>query len=483
MARVFVNEQLVLDTTPADPEQPRPDEAFVSQPVPLTAGQAVPIRVEYVYDDRQIARSVAGLRIRERMLHPMLVLAWSTGNASPEIIPATAYTPPEADQGEAARGVRAEYFAATDFQQPAGTRLELGVNFISSFWAPAVALYEQQTDAVLAEYFEQLTGQAYRTLTSPDPAAGPAFVWNPAWGMEYARLATVTDGPNRQVLLGKLLGNVDFAPAQPVPFALTWRSLVMFPGDGPLQLLAAWADAWPKPQAEIPPQPHPLMFARFHDAHQMIGQCLRQNYRERLDKLIADELVDDAGFPRLRLVCIAAIALVDDGRGGEVPGLVAPHLDDPTLSDAQKSAWLSARALCSEILTQEPYYPAVALPDFEAAVLATNDPEWKFYAAREAIARRICLNQCDQALTMIEDARGWFSDPAMTAELDQFQAHAERLEPLFEEYDAAQQLAAQRAADNTHAARLRERIEKAQTRGDSALAAKYQQQLEQLDTQ
>lgn len=233
------------------------------------------------------------------------------------------------------------------------------------------------------------------------------------------------------------------------------------------------------------------MFARFHEAHQIIAQCLRQNYRDRLDQLIADELTDDAGFPQLRLVCIAACALVDDGRGGEVMGLIPSNLEEPTpadagaagLGDAQKSAWLSARALCAEILTQAPYYPAVALPDFDAAVQATSDPQWKFYAAREAIARRICLNQCDQALAQIEQARGWFSDPAQTAELDALQAHAQRLGPLFVEYDQQQQLAAHRAADNAHAARLRERIDKAQTRGDSALAAKYQQQLQALDQQ
>ena len=144
--KLTVNGQVVLDSGVGEGAS-----KFFSQPVYLVAGQKVPILVEAIHNVAQTPTNVIDLSESA----PMVVFSWATGSADQQLIPPTAFQPPDgfAEAGE--NGLKGEYFADVVHTDLVLTRLDPSLDFVRS-WPPVAPIHHEDENAVLTAMKEQV---------------------------------------------------------------------------------------------------------------------------------------------------------------------------------------------------------------------------------------------------------------------------------------------------------------------------------------
>lgn len=477
--KVWLGEQLVLNTTKASLGGARSERPWQSTPVAMVAQQPVSLTVEYIYNQSELENLVA--TDGEVFLFPFAVLSWAQGETRPVLIPKDACTPPKGYDTQALSGLKAEYYSDITHTTLVQTRLDPGVGML---W-PTV--YRQHLHRSIAPYQPEaladvITVAYQRSLR--DEFAPEALI-----SEEYRKLLIRRVSFELNAWEGlELLDRLSRSPAVLARMAVgaelfwVWEGLGLIPGETRVRLLANWSQANPEVRARVFPNPRDYAyFYANHSDYQQIGRWLRSPDDTDLNTLIDNHLENPDGSCRLNLFLIIAHALLEDDKHQRIRDLVAAQLaESPARSDVTAS-WLIARAWAEEAVSGVQTRVTEALPHLDEAFLAATSPEMKFRVLQEIYPRLICLGRTDEAIQQIDASLSQYTSESQQQTLRELRDQATSMAPLLVAWNESQQQKKAQSQKKVLIKSLTGRIEKAEARGDAAAAQQYRDQLNALE--
>ena len=163
--KIWVDGKLVMDSAPPGPGLNEGNlDRFRSQPVSLTAGQKTPLRVEIELDsahlqhiDRPDVQFGAGL-------------LWESAQLTRQLVPESAFSPPDGYGEGAPAGLKGEYFEDPKLEKLVDTRLDPAIDMFWDKVAPVVK-YPDRYQAVLAVVLARSKDQMTAGKLTPDLVA------------------------------------------------------------------------------------------------------------------------------------------------------------------------------------------------------------------------------------------------------------------------------------------------------------------------
>jgi hypothetical protein len=473
--KVWVNEQPVLDSTPqpnATPDQLR--QRFTGKPVTLTANHPASIRIEFSHNaERAVMTDIEA--------YPVAVLLWKSpadANQEPQIVPASALSPPEGVAGQAA--LQGEYFRSAGFQ-PADlvvTRLDGPIDFIwpglDDFWTwrQVAPVHEAQWNAVYAATIGRLTEPTYIA------------------GLSGAELQEMLLSGGRHVLgaarASQRIQILDNLLAQPEKLAALDAHLVgrivkhtyMLPGDRHVKLIGTWGSSRPQPRAELG-----SMFGWEEGTYEWnnlqfywhIGHFLTGDHFADALQLWEEYITKPGGECNLSVAYVTAWAAREEGKANLYTERIGEALENETLTGDQRLTWLLARSYGEGVMVDGPARPTRGMESLQEAMLVAQTDDYKFWALQEMVARLGSHGSAEEANTMLDQYADRFATAEQQGAIRAWQVKIGELDALYGRHRDDQKVAQQREQQAAYVATLRYRLANAQERGDTADAKRYQQ--------
>jgi hypothetical protein len=476
--KLWIDNRLVLDTTAAvtraedhDQTPPAKDDApFSSQPVALTAGQPVPFRAELVFD-RDRLKEIKQFPERK---FPIAVLMWQAQSLARQIVPADAFLTPAGFAAESTTGLKGEYFSDANFSQAVGAFLDPGVQGIWNDTA-VVATYRDVRSAILADSRSQLLDESNFAKSTA------------AERQEFAREVVTRffrsmPALDRMALLNRLVQHPQTtAGLSPDNVGTIMGDSFMLPGQEDVELAGVWSSQHDPPPFEIAPYPgqRPDGFrARNYEPYEAIGIWLASYDASDAEKFRADYLEKADGNVNLSAAYLLAHAAHHGRTTRPLKEELDRHAADPAVTGDKRAGWLLARAYAAEVATAERPKPYLGLPFLEEAELLAESSEWQFRIKQELVARLVSLDRAAQALPLITAAAATFNEPALRTAIAQWQTQAVQMTDYYRQFRISSAAAQAAAARQAQLKELQRRFERANARGDIALADRYRARLE-----
>lgn len=430
-----VDSEVVLDTTNADRRNHESNAEYLSRPVALGAGQAVPFEMEFRYDaDRMYAdNTFPGL------MFPVALLTWQTTNGKPQLIPNSVFG------GEAGGevGLAAEFFSDANLATLVASREVPSPQLIASHWD--VLSTEQDRK-------EEVVQHAIEALVSGDALAQSNDV-NGLVGGKLSQLLRHCSAEQRTAILARLTSDPTLL-AQLTPDSVrgVLPHLSMLPGDALADFLVAWfASRSPEPAkvAAYPGWQGDGFIGQSYDRYGWIGNFLIQGNWKVAKQLIQEGLVNDDGSCNLMAVYCLTHAANLEGKLGQLLEPMQRAIDDESLSGDAQATWLLGKAFVEEYSAGGFPRPALGLQHLEHASLLASDPALRYRIVQEQIARRGALGEIERVRELAKRAQGEF--PQHTATISESVAQAEQLAKGYQKADT-------RSAKEVELDRLRELV-------------------------
>jgi hypothetical protein len=433
-----------------------------STPVNLTAGQPVPLAIDYT---TQIASDSP-----RRNLHALLY--WQGPGVANSIVPPTSLTLPDGS----APGLQATYnWTDNSGQQKTLTRTEpnLDITWVRDVW--------------LVPNMQGLTqagGTLLQTVTSPDYVSQFANQTVPA---RVRQLYPVFQDPAQmEQATGTLLTSIqrktilDLLQSQPSLLnPVDVNSFLVFYGtyrignpDEALQVFGTWATQHANIGCEIPSGP--VFDESNREAYRWMAIYASQQMPEQLSQLQSQFLVTPDGHCCLPIAYTLAYAYLGQNKIANWATDLDNRLLDSSITGEFRVNWLLARALVEEIRQAPPSLqmdgglytrPMDGKSFVDQASQAAQSPAVKVRVALEAAGRLTCTQQFDaatSALTQVQSVAPADQQPVIAAWLMRIantQAYAA----------SSQSPAAQKAYLDT----LTQRRDQAAAQGNSAAVDRY----------
>lgn len=467
--RVSIDGSLVLNTANGQEDE----GVYRSQPVSLTAGAAVPIEVEFVYDQATMASS--NMIYRDRCF-PMAVLQWESESIEQQIIPGSAFTPPAGFADAGANGLKGEYFQNLDLSDLVVARLDPGLQMIWHHAAVCSANVEQQ-DGIVNSCLAAITTNGALTNLDVSEQRNVVQKMIPKLGNRLCcsqRVELLEYISSQPALLADLrpaalLNMIDFSYVLPV--------------ESHLQLLKKWGELR-DPQA-CRPGIYPGWGKDHyntlnHDGMGKIGHFFWDSEWENAVWLCESCLESEDGGANVSTAYILAFASRFENKEQWFKSHLDEILADDSLTGDRRAGWLLARAFAAEVAVSEIPRPANALPFLEDAFLTAESNEMKFRIFQEQISRLFSLDQSTAATTLINQFGDQFSAVDQRAEINAIEAKGAELRQYYEQV-RVDSVANQTRPNAAFIAALEARLASAIARGDDATAERYQRRLDALN--
>ena len=420
--KIWIDGTLVLDSSNGENN---PD-AFSSAPVHFTGGQPVSFQAELVHDTKEIEYGASA---------PMALITWESDTIDQQLIPASAFTPPDDFVAQGSVGLKGEYFSDTNFANLSITRLDPTLDMVWS-WDPAAPVEADAAQEVFAVIVGRLLDDAYMNQIAgeSDEVVAIEFDRN-LWRIAYRMSAT-----ERLELISVLMRNpAVLSRLSPEAVGRLFRALYMLPGDSQLDLIGEWALARPQPRclAGWFPGWGDGGYQKLNtDFYWAIGHMLQGPYAEDVQYLWDNHLIRPDGECNLPVANATAFAAHNNEQGEELLARIKERIDDTSLSGDQVATWYIARAFAKGALTSR-LQPLRGLPDLQGALISSDSDDYAFWALQEMVARLSSLNKCDRAKELIELHSDQFNLPSQQATMAQWIVEADGLEATYTSQEAA----------------------------------------------
>jgi hypothetical protein len=470
--RLWVNGAVVLDSFPKedhvvefaqDGEEIEDDSRFQSAPIPLSAGNNIEFRLDYVQAPRQELPGTIRLPG-----FPIAVLQWESDTLERQVIPETAFLPPNNSAFRGRTGLQGEYFSDSTFTGRVALRRDASIDFMWDVGMVAAEHREAQDEIVAANVARLSTSGFFASLDESEAREFvtqqlPALLRSMTATQRVAVMISLTEQPD-------LLKHISFAR---MSAALRWLSLSASP-DAAISLLVSWSELTP------PPRTVPAFFPGRRGGGYMsvniepyfrLSRLFTQgNVKENIDAL-AEHMTKSDGSCNLTIFYILCCAARMTGQGGLVMNLIDEPVHDESLPGDVRVTWFLAEAFAAESLFGHDFQPGRGIPHIHEALEVAESPELQFWAFQELVARLMTSERLDEAKSVVEKMRDQFSDGEKQTQIDtwlqlggEVAAHYQRVREAQPEPDR------QAFIDE-----LARRAAMAEQRGDTRSAGRYQQ--------
>lgn len=461
--KVVIDGQIVLDST----QKSSDGSSFVTRPVQLVAGEAVPIQVDLVH---QASRIAPIYDFSESA--PMAVLTWKLGQAAEAIIPTAAYTPPQEFAEAGVHGLKGQYFGNLEFGDLRSTRLDPALDMVWS-WPPVAPVHQEEASAVLAACKTKLLNGQF---LSQSAAGRTKIIHYHMWRIAYHLTAA-----ERRQLVEILRGQPEILRViTPAIMGRMMQAIYMLPGDEHIDLLGEWALARPQPHSRAGVYPG---YGEGHyqalntDFYWLMGRFMQGPYAPDAETLCDKYLERPDGTCNLAVAYAAAYASRLNGTPGKFIHRLDERINDRSVSGDKLVTWLIARAFATGAVPGR-LEPLAGYSDLESAFVAAENKDQKLWVLEEIVARLSSVNKGAKAKALIEEHRGEFTTQSQQQAMAQWTKKADELATTY-----TNQLAAQKVAAKTAYSKELERRRKAATdRGDQAAAARFAELLSAAQT-
>jgi hypothetical protein len=462
--KVWIAGQLALDSTPSEDN---PNNArYHSSPVQLTAGSPVDFRVE-------LSHAFSG-KIEYSLGAPLAVLAWESQNVANELIPRSAYSPPEGFAEPGVKGLKGQYFSGPNFDisQLKATRLDPGIEFV---WpsVPVVPLYGEELDSILESCAAKLASDAFLGGLNEEEIL--PFLERACWPLSH-RLPL----SKRRDLLIRLVSQPKLMEAMS-PYAMgnLMESVHMLPGKEHLELLRVWSLTRPQPRAELGlfsgKDPGSYQWNNLH-SYWLIGNFMQGPYWSDVERLWANHLRRPDGECNLAICYATAFATEMEGKGNILVSLLREGADDQTLPGDKRLTWLLGLAFAEGALVDGEPQPMRGFKYLEEAIMVAESPEYRFWALQEMVARLGSLDEGKRAKELIDRYQDEFATKAPI-----LAAWRQKIDELSAKYVEIRNTPSTEFLE-AYIATLEERLAGAQGRADQQDVARYQALLAQASS-
>jgi hypothetical protein len=428
---------------------------YLAEPVTLTAGTPVPLRVELTY-----ACTSQGV-IDDR---PAIAqLFWEGPGLKKQLVPSTALRTPDGSQN----GLQGVYQLTGGGQEVNVTRIDPRIAFTwihQNFVLSSHDALRQQ----LAAQLQTVAGSGATLGRWEQDATSNPERWQAHWA--FLESLDVDQQPRwGQTLLAHPALLDDCAP---YAIANLYSRCRVGAPDESLQAVGRWAQAHADENA--------ILRADFYDVNRGVYRELSRKitwqYRPHLELLERDYLILPDGRCALPVAYVLSYAYRDLGQMPQWIEKLESQLSDPQCDGDKRVNWLLARAQAEEIRHGAPEQHWLTTDRFlagrqwieEAALLAETEAA-RLRVYKELVARQLVDERVATARKLTDDAAKRCTSPESAAALAQW-----RLELTAAEFAITQRHAAHEAAvQAAYIERLRARYQQAQASGDEAASQRY----------
>lgn len=466
--KIWLDETLVLDTTLPAANCSRVAADFRGTAIPLQQGQTRVLRAEFSYDKNRLAHRYDDLM--GTYLFPRVLVYWRKDDGERQLIPQSAFAPPADLAPAGTAGLKAEYFNDVQLGELVQSRLDPGLGVLNcSTIAPA------QLQA-----YRKIVEEVWRRCL-PNAAATEAlheenFLFFHSQIPYEVNAWQALDLMDRLTRSSSLLSKLDNHQ-----FRATWVPLGVMTGSERVRYFTTWVTQRPVPVADLYRLDKTAYYSGNHQIYRNLGRWFHGPDDQDLLDLWHNHTSAEDGSCRLYAFAVAVYAFIDTHRHRELKQLIHDKLAAlPATGDAT-ATWLWARAVAKEAaLLDLQTRPELAREDLTHAYLAASSQVLKQKLQREWIMRQFALNQIPQALEEITQTLANNPGPEWQKELETLKTRGEALLPRMRSWEQEQIQATAAARHDAELVQLRERLEKAQGRGDDEAAAKYQARIQAL---
>lgn len=448
---VSVGGQQIIHATP---------EAWESEsaPVTLTAGQAVPVRVETRVESANFPRGA---------LHAMLF--WQGPGISKATVPPEVFTQP----GTTTRGLKATYTFRDEGEERSLAQTDRDIDFAWPLGGLVVAgdaaknkmaddlagvLWDRMSAVNLLDALEQ-SGDLHPLLEAAESAAGNLR------------------SSQRKMFLEILVSRPALLEPLP-PGKLLWlfKAFRLGAPDAALDMLAVWTKQRANHASELPDYvAQAYIDNEMRKACRQLAICVTQEMPAQRLRLRDEHLELEDGTCCLPVAYILGYSHQSLGQMSEWIALLDQKLNDQSLGGEKRVNWLIARAQAEEIRqgSTEPFAePTERLLDgrgwLDEGRLMAETPATRSRLAKEVAARLAATEQFDAAREALEQlGSGLPADVA--AQVAQWRKSID----AFEAQHVASRDKQATDAKTAYLETLRKRREAASARGDQQSAARY----------
>lgn len=488
--KLKINNQMVMDSTPVRGEAAEARAArYKSQPVMMTAGQAVEFQAEFIYRQR-------GGLISSRPRFPMAVLLWESSQLQKQIVPTVAFSPPAGFEEANAKGLKGEYYLwknavkddpkteDVDESTPSdkwakllGTRLDPGIQMI---WQNSriYGRHDAQQRAIAKIAIPKILDASFLTsleempmkkagITFSNAAINMMHQMTPAQRIEF--MQNLTDRP----IVLKMLTRTGM-------FRLCSYAY-MLPSRPHYELIGAWADAKRDPRTRASDHmgwDRWGYLGRNVGTYINLGRLLTAEYKDGTLMLWDEHLERESGHCNLVVVKITNYSSTAGGFGNLFRTMLDLRLKDDSLTGDQRSTWLVARAIAEEPNGGGgPTRLERAYPYLKEALQVAESDTYRFKAFNELVTRYITMNQLSVARRMIAEYSPQFTSKAQQHLIKGWEKDMK----LVKAVHARRLRAADRRLKKARITELTKQLKAAQESGNIAAADRYQATLLQLN--
>jgi len=429
-----------------------------AQPVQLTAGQSVPLRVDL---------TVTTPRLPSYALHA--VLAWEGPGISKSIVPNLQLKLPSTDD----YGLRGTYVWTEDGQEKSVIKVDKTIDFswVSGEVAIANDTTGQVTGSALA--WQRQTATAY--LDGLEAAEGPARLH--PWLANPLHSSQGLTSAQRKAYLEILLTRP--ALLDPLNSRATvdlYRAFRMGAEEEALDVFGQWALRNASCECVMPDEPHLWgVDLRNREAYHEMAVAVSQELPGHTDRLRDEFLELPDGSCCLPVAYVLAYSYLGRDKFKEWNDLLADKLALETSTGDRRVNWLIAAAHAREIRlgARQPRALVYGRPldgrvFLDEAAFTAQDPDVKVRVAKELAARLTSVRRYDQARERLDEAA--VAAPAgRTADVAKWRAQIDQ----YEAAHAQKKLDDAEAAKQAHLSNLRERRDRAALKGNDAAVSRY----------
>ena len=397
--QLWLGETLVLDTS----------SASRSQPTPLTSGESVDFRLDFVHDSTNAND------------FPVAVLTWESDVLDKQIIPVSVFSHSD---GKTA-GLRGEYFADANWARRISDRTDEAIDFI---WdrAPMENGYSITRREVVKSCLSRLTNDAFLVSIEPDDAETYAREYFPQLfsGMFASERIAFIDVLTRYPHLLRGLPLADLV----VPL----QSLDLLQEAKHTQFLLAWAEV--NPQTRSVPGSYIRGFGTYVDINvEPFSRIARASRQIDFDEALDEACTLPSGECNLTMIYILTNAGKSNDKVMDVFNKIDDVLVDEEVQGDVRMTWYLAKAYAIEVGISQITRPGRGLDELREAFASAESDEYRFWALQEIVARLITIERNDEAQSLIDSLKNQFSEPEKQETMAGWLAVAQELAPLYRE--------------------------------------------------
>ena len=466
--RLWIDNQLVVEATDFGDIQGG-QLSFISTAVSLTQGTAVPIKVEFAHYPEASMPSIAD----PANAQTVTTLLWQSNNLPRQLVPPSAYVPPEGFAPSGATGIKGEYFSDKEFQQSLFTRLDSAIDLMTV----SVSTTEYLT------HYRDVRDDCFQTLLDPEFLASVSgdlaenYWANPviADTLEYATTW------QRAQYANWLLSHPDVLAADPGLFGDVFARLVTVPRDYRVQLLRTWAADRSLRALQI--GFYPDQYTARNASYESLGHWFQEPLADDLIALATNHLKRADGSCRVELLRVLAYGAVNGKQSGWLRQQLLEQQEEIPFNSDARASWLLALAAMEEVAGGPPVRPNLAMPALTEARLIAQSNEMRFQILGQLVPRLISLGKFSDARSVLMTYASELQGAEQQADIQQWQSEADQLETQWDQFVQERYAAQKQSQAENRVAMLQQRLTRAERRGDAALAARYRDLIDQVNLQ